>query len=1337
MGPTSTVQPSNDSPSDGDSQKVGSEKTTPVIKTKKRPAVATIPAHIFAENVRPRTVEQKLPQSDERLNNTPQLVCCLSLLQASHSSDDILEPEAQKWLVSVKKDSDEQERLHALSTEVIRAFMKDELKDGKAVAEVVCLSPILTKDAFHDLLREFYSGIDHSGLLNFHPLEGIAQLIQGADSGHLNADDLIKILELLSVRLRDTNKQSPQHMRQLTLAVSHVLDAMADTKVTGLDREKIHEPLAKYLGDLQKSKDPFLVYQAAYAYQALLCVPDNETTWQAATRRTGKVIKGVAGLVSAVKGFDLERFINGLTDIQQGLGGVAKVIDVVKTGYEEVKTLAQSGQGLVQCLKVGLSFERQREWYSALRGADMLIRDGELATFKKLVCAAPCRYDPAFQWGVCQRLGEMAANLVWDAETRRSAIAFLGEMYRDDEMWGDQSSVKQWILNILMQLASTEYSTSSGGVLQIHAIVAEALLQELQECEGAKKELYQTCRTNGPIAYPLKMTLPEFGSPSLLDRVQNRPDVEGNIRVLRKLRTKERGNAVYIPPQAKANLQASDDARFPLMERVMASLDNDQKVFLLLGDSGAGKSTFSRELEFELWKAYEDRKERIPLHINLPAIEKPEHDMIAKQLRKAEFSEPQIREMKHHRKFILICDGYDESQQTHNLYMTNKLNQDNEWDAQMVINCRSEYLGSDYRDRFQPGGDRNTRTDSLLFQEAVIAPFAMDQVQNYIQQYVTIHQPLWRVEDYEQALELIPSLKDLVKNPFLMTLSLDVLPRMVDPGQHLSTTQVTRVALYDHFVEQWLERGKKRLGEKDMNSKTKDAFERLSAGGFTLSGIEYLKRLSLAIYKEQGGNPVIEYSPLIDEGSWKEEFFKEKHKQLLHEACPMTRNGNQHRFIHRTLLEYGLARAVFDPQDRRNKAASEAILRRRGSTSSTLSFEMEDIISKEPPVPDQEPDPSSPLVWRSFVNEHSLLHFLEERVQQEPLFKRQLLAYIAHSKKDKRWRKAASNAITILVRSGTEFIHTDLRGIQIPGADLSYGMFESAQLQGADLRKVEFRGVWMRNADLNGAHMEGAKFGELPYLTGDKEARSCAYSPDGKTFAIGHYYGDISVYTTHNWEKVMTLVGHLDAVMCVAFSVDGDQIASAGSDNTTRLWDWKTGDCQFNFAHTHEVKCVAYSPRGGELAIGCEDRTLSLRDPMTGECLRTLSGHSGGVTCASYSSHGDKIATGSRDCTVRVWNVDTGDCTLIMIGHMEFVSGVAYSSLGIEIASCSYDNTARLWDAETGLSRHVLQHSDDVNSVAYSPKGDQVASACEDSTVQIWDVETGANRHTFTGHETR
>jgi len=162
----------------------------------------------------------------------------------------------------------------------------------------------------------------------------------------------------------------------------------------------------------------------------------------------------VSGLVSAVKGLDLNGFIDGLMSIQQGFAGAPEMVQVVKSAYDGAVSLSESGQGFFSCLKEGLSFKRKCAWYSALRGADTLIRDGQLCEFKKLVCSAPCQRDAAFQWGVCQRLGEVAGNSMWDAETRQSAIEFLGEIYRNDKVWGDQANVKQWILNILMQLTT-------------------------------------------------------------------------------------------------------------------------------------------------------------------------------------------------------------------------------------------------------------------------------------------------------------------------------------------------------------------------------------------------------------------------------------------------------------------------------------------------------------------------------------------------------------------------------------------------------------------------------------------------------------------------------------------------------------------------------------------------------------------------------------------------------------------------------------------------------------------------------------------------------------------
>jgi len=444
-GPNKSVQPARAKSTSKKKAKDESNQTTLVRD------IATIPQDIFPRNVHPPALDVKLPESDERLTNTTQLACCLSLIRDSRSLNDILAPSARDWVQAVEKDTDEQERLKILATDVINTFKRAEIKDAKAIAEVACLAPVFEKDDFRYLLKELCRGVDESALLDIHQLEGIAQLIHGADPGYLDANDLVKILELLSTRLRTTHNHSSHQMYQLTITVSHVLDAMADTKVEGLDREKLHTPLLSYLNEIKDSSDPHLVYQAAYAHQALLHVPDDKTLWQATLRRSGNVINGVFG--TAVKSIDLQKFIESLNGIQQGAAGASEVINLTNT-YRA--SMVGGGQYFLDNLKEGFSIKRKLAWYPALRGAETLLRDGQLFKFKQLVCEAPCRRDLAFLWGVCQRLGEVATEPMWDTETRRGAVSFLGEIYRNEPVWGSQQNIKEWILTILMKLAASD-----------------------------------------------------------------------------------------------------------------------------------------------------------------------------------------------------------------------------------------------------------------------------------------------------------------------------------------------------------------------------------------------------------------------------------------------------------------------------------------------------------------------------------------------------------------------------------------------------------------------------------------------------------------------------------------------------------------------------------------------------------------------------------------------------------------------------------------------------------------------------------------------------------------
>ncbi|KAF9976037.1 hypothetical protein BGZ75_000348, partial [Mortierella antarctica] len=1193
-----------------------------------------LPEDIFkVDNARPLTDPRELPELSKHLTDTPQLAYCLAVLYTASSPEIELPPKTDKWLQVIKKDKAEQKRLKGLVNSLVREFTRDELKNAEAVTEVTYVASVLEPGDFRFLLKFFVTSLKDSAFLEVHSLEGIARLMSSAPFT-IEADDLVKTLHYINTSLQTTHAQSEDYVYKLTTTVSRVLDAMADSQVVGLGREGLHKPLYDYLEGLKNSEDPYLVFEAAYAFQALLCVPDDESKWQATQRKAGRIINGAFQLVGAVKALDVNAFIDGLCNLHMGLEELYHAAEMVKDVYGEVKSLCDSGEELRAALQ-DVSFDRKRAWYTALRGTDTVLRNGMLAEFKTLVCGAPCRRALAFQWGVCLRLGSLAIDKRWDKDSRQGAVAFLGQLYRDDKNWGHHVPVKQLVLDILMHLSKTTESVAQAD--------AKALLEKLKD-DGSwqKRAMFLACLESGPSQHPLMAAMSPPASSALLDRVQGIVDVEADLKRLRLECEKRRVPAVYIQPKAKDSIQASNEVLFDLEKKAHDFLLNEErKVLLLLGESGVGKSTFNMKLEQHLWVEYEKHKVHIPLFISLPTIIRPEQDLIAKQLRRLQFEESQIRVLKN-RKFVLICDGYDESQQMHNLYMSNQLNQEGEWQAKMVISCRTEYVGLDYKDRFQPG-DRIHPSIPGQFQKAVVMPFTGHQIKEYIQEHVAQEKPQWSAADYSSVLQMIPSLRELVRNPFLLMLSLDVLPRLLDLGNNIKVTKVRRVTLYDEFVVLWLERGKKRVGNKDMDRQERAEFDRLTDEGFTQHCISFLKDMAKAIYKNQAGNPVVTYSRKRDRGTWKEAFFsRENESQLLLEASPLTRSGIQYRFIHKSLLEYFFSRSVFEPQEGKEKSDQDAAPGRRGSVSSNFSFDDDLMPAEEEPAPTQPLAVDHPLSWRSFVSEPSVLDFLSDRVQQEPLFKDQLYTMIEQSKANKQMRKAAANAITILVRAGVLFQGADLQGIQIPNADLSGGQFNSAQLQGADLRKTNLRNIWLHQANLTNAQMAGVQFGEWPYLDEEHAVKSFAYSPDGRTVVVGLNNGTINLYETATWEETRTLSGHSDRIGSVVFSPTGQQIASGSTDKMVRLWDTQTGEPGAILeGHTDLVRSVVFSQSGQQIASGSKDKTVRLWDAQTGEPGAILEGHTDEVWSVVFSPSGQQIASGSGDKAVRLWDAQT------------------------------------------------------------------------------------------------
>ena len=203
---------------------------------------------------------------------------------------------------------------------------------------------------------------------------------------------------------------------------------------------------------------------------------------------------------------------------------------------------------------------------------------------------------------------------------------------------------------------------------------------------------------------------------------------------------------------------------------------------------------------------------------------------------------------------------------------------------------------------------------------------------------------------------------------------------------------------------------------------------------------------------------------------------------------------------------------------------------------------------------------------------------------------------------------------------------------------------------------------------------------------------------------------------------VLTFASHQQTVRVVAWSPDGQYLASGGDDGLLLVWG-TDGMVRQRMSYPAAVTALAWSPESKRLVTGAGNQ-VSFLTALTGTVLTSFPhDHLATVTSLAWTAHNQQqVVSGALDQRAIIWQTTLYQPQTVFTRHTAPIEAVSWAADGQTVASSSHGGVVRVWNAESGREVHPLYQDAPLpmRAAAFAPTGTQLAVGGDDGIIRLW-----------------